>query len=169
MSRTVGEMPIPAPAEPETELTVDPRARAARVLLVDDDERNLLALATVLEDLGEVVLARSGEEALRHLLKGEFAVIMLDVYMPGMDGYETAQIIRSRDQTKGIPIIFLFTGIHPDYHANTDHIDKIEWEKLTRIAQYAYEVGARVANLDHAPARDNKGPRVGKGSTGKIK
>ena len=52
-------------------------------------------------------LARSGEEALRHLLKGEFAVILLDVYMPGMDGYETAQIIRSRDQTKGIPIVFL--------------------------------------------------------------
>ena len=62
---------------------------------------------TVLEDLGEVVSARSGEEALRHLLKGEFAVILLDVYMPGMDGYETAQIIRSRDQTKGIPIVFL--------------------------------------------------------------
>ena len=53
------------------------------------------------------MLARSGEEALRHLLKGEFAVILLDVYMPGMDGYETAQIIRSREQTKGIPIVFL--------------------------------------------------------------
>jgi CheY-like chemotaxis protein len=77
------------------------------VLLVDDDERNLLAVANVLDDLGEVVLARSGEEALRHLLKGEFAVILLDVYMPGMDGYETAQIIRKREQTKGIPIVFL--------------------------------------------------------------
>ena len=75
--------------------------------MVDDDERNLLAVANVLEDLGEVVLARSGEEALRHLLKGEFAVILLDVYMPGLDGYETAQIIRGRDQTKGIPIVFL--------------------------------------------------------------
>src|SRR3569623_1826528 len=84
-----------------------PATEQARVLLVDDDERNLLALATVLEDLGEVVLARSGEEALRHLLKGEFAVILLDVYMPGMDGYETAQIIRKRDQTKVIPIVFL--------------------------------------------------------------
>jgi PAS domain S-box-containing protein len=77
------------------------------VLLVDDDERNLLALATILEDLGQVVLARSGDEALRHLLNGEFAVILLDVYMPGMDGYETAQIIRGRDQSKGIPIVFL--------------------------------------------------------------
>lgn len=79
----------------------------ARILVVDDDERNLLALRTVLEDVAEVVLARSGEEALRHLLKEEFAVILLDVYMPVMDGYETAQIIRSREQTKRIPIIFL--------------------------------------------------------------
>jgi CheY-like chemotaxis protein len=94
--RELGEVPI----------DIEPAERA-RVLVVDDDERNLLAVATVLEDLGEVVLARSGEEALRHLLKGEFAVILLDVYMPGMDGYETAQIIRSREQTKRIPIVFL--------------------------------------------------------------
>ena len=106
MTGPVGEMPFPATAELEEAPAADPPA-GARVLLVDDDERNLLALANVLEDLGEVVLARSGEEALRHLLKGEFAVILLDVYMPGMDGYETAQIIRTRDQTKGIPIIFL--------------------------------------------------------------
>ena len=79
----------------------------ARILVVDDDERNLLAIRTVLEDIADVVLARSGEEALRHLLNGEFAVILLDVYMPGMDGYETAQIIRAREQTKRIPIIFL--------------------------------------------------------------
>ena len=79
----------------------------ARILVVDDDERNLLAIQTVLDDIGEVVLARSGEDALRHLLKGEFAVILLDVYMPGMDGYETARIIRGREQTKRIPIIFL--------------------------------------------------------------
>ena len=69
---------------------------------------------------------------------------------------------------KGIPIIFLFTGIHPDYHANTDSVEKILFEKMARIAQFAYEVGARVANLDHEPLRDNKGPRVGKGSSGKI-
>lgn len=82
-------------------------ARRPRVLVVDDDERNLLAIETVLEDIGEVVVAPSGEEALRQLLKGDFAVILLDVYMPGMDGYETAQIIRSREQTKRIPIVFL--------------------------------------------------------------
>src|SRR3954451_1694785 len=107
MKGSVEEIRVPADARPAAELVPQPNMERARVLLVDDDERNLLAVATVLEDLGEVVLARSGEEALRHLLKGEFAVILLDVYMPGMDGYETAQIIRSRDQTKGIPIVFL--------------------------------------------------------------
>jgi PAS domain S-box-containing protein len=101
----VGEIPVAA--RPEPAAVPEPEAERARVLLVDDDERNLLAVATILEDVGEVVLARSGEEALRHLLKGEFAVILLDVYMPGMDGYETSQIIRSREQTKGIPIVFL--------------------------------------------------------------
>ena len=96
-----------APSTAEEEPTLDESADRARVLVVDDDERNLLAIQTVLEDVGEVVTARSGEEALRHLLRGEFAVILLDVYMPGLDGYETARIIRSREQTKSIPIVFL--------------------------------------------------------------
>ena len=98
---------IPAKASRQAEPVAASEAGRPRVLLVDDDERNLLAVQSILEDLGEVVAANSGEEALRHLLKGEFAVILLDVYMPGMDGYETAQIIRSRDQSKGIPIVFL--------------------------------------------------------------
>jgi PAS domain S-box-containing protein len=106
MNRPPGEIPVPLRAELEV-APADGPSSPARVLLVDDDERNLLALQTVLDDLGEVVLARSGEEALRHLLKGDFAVILLDVYMPGMDGYETAQLIRSREQTKTIPIVFL--------------------------------------------------------------
>jgi PAS domain S-box-containing protein len=106
VNRPVGEIPVKRKPEPDAALAV-PEPSRPRVLLVDDDERNLLAVATVLEDLGEVVLARSGEEALRELLKGEFAVILLDVYMPGLDGYETAQIIRSREQSKGIPIVFL--------------------------------------------------------------
>ena len=79
----------------------------ARILLVDDDERNLLAMSEVLDGLAEVVVATSGREALRHLLKGDFAVILLDVFMPGMDGYETAGLIREREQTARIPIIFL--------------------------------------------------------------
>ncbi|HEX8841723.1 MAG TPA: response regulator [Sphingomicrobium sp.] len=99
------DIPVQSRAAPE--LLDQPETERPRVLLVDDDDANLLAVESILEDLGEVVSAKSGEEALRHLLKGEFAVILLDVYMPGMDGYETAQIIRSRDQTKGIPIVFL--------------------------------------------------------------
>jgi hypothetical protein len=63
---------------------------------------------------------------------------------------------------KGIPIIFFTTGLHPDYHANTDEVSKIEFEKMTRITQLVYETGLRVANLDHAPARDNQGPRAGR-------
>jgi PAS domain S-box-containing protein len=93
----------------EAVLTTDPEAieERAKVLVVDDDERNLLAITHVLEDVADVVVATSGEEALRQLLKTEFAVILLDVYMPGIDGYETAQIIRSREQTKRVPIVFL--------------------------------------------------------------
>jgi PAS domain S-box-containing protein len=102
---STGDMPLPRRVEIEP--VEEERAERPRVLLVDDDERNLLAVQSILEDLGEVVPARSGEEALRHLLKGEFAVILLDVYMPGIDGYETARIIREREQTKGIPIVFL--------------------------------------------------------------
>ena len=105
MKLPVGEIPVQALREPEVENVLE--IARPRVLLVDDDERNLLAMQSILDDLGDIVPARSGEEALRHLLKGEFAVILLDVYMPGMDGYETAQIVRSRDQTKGIPIVFL--------------------------------------------------------------
>jgi PAS domain S-box-containing protein len=96
-----------APSIGDGDRLQDQGGESARVLVVDDDERNLLAIQTVLEDIGEIVVARSGEEALRHLLKGEFAVILLDVYMPGLDGYETAQIIRSREQSKRIPIVFL--------------------------------------------------------------
>ncbi|HET6806675.1 MAG TPA: response regulator [Frateuria sp.] len=103
-------MNLPVSRQPLSTLRRVPPAEPserARILIVDDDERNLLAIRTVLEDIADVVLARSGEDALRQLLKGEFAVILLDVYMPGMDGYETAQIIRAREQTKRIPIIFL--------------------------------------------------------------
>jgi hypothetical protein len=69
---------------------------------------------------------------------------------------------------KGIPVIFLSTGLHPDYHANTDSADRIDYEKMARIGQLAYELAIRLGNLDHAPQRDNRGPRAGKGSEGKL-
>ena len=79
----------------------------ARILIVDDDERNLLALSQVLHDIADVVTAASGKDALRILLNQDVAVILLDVFMPGMDGYEVASLIRERQQTARIPIIFL--------------------------------------------------------------
>ena len=63
---------------------------------------------------------------------------------------------------KGIPIIFFTTGMHADYHANTDDVSKIEFDKLARVAQLVYETSAMVANLDHPPARDHLGPRAGR-------
>jgi signal transduction histidine kinase len=80
----------------------------ASILIVDDVPANLLALQAVLRPLGQpIVAARSGEEALRALLAEEFAVILLDVSMPDIDGFETARLIRDRNRTRGIPIIFL--------------------------------------------------------------
>ena len=64
--------------------------------------------------------------------------------------------------SKGIPIIFFTTGLHPDYHANTDEVSKIEFDKMTRIGELIYTTAARLANLDHAPVRDNQGPRQGR-------
>jgi len=78
------------------------------ILLVDDRPENLLALEAVLESQHyELVKATSGEEALRCLLRYDFAVIVLDVQMPGMDGIETAKLIKAREKTKEIPIIFI--------------------------------------------------------------
>lgn len=82
------------------------------ILLVDDHPRNLLALETCLASLGQnLVKARSGKEALRCLLRGDFAAIVLDVQMPGMDGFETAQLVRQRERSQRTPIIFV-TAIH---------------------------------------------------------
>lgn len=83
-------------------------AEPASVLLVDDRPDNLVALEAVLDPLGHnLVRAGSGEEALKHLLSEEFSVILLDVQMPGMDGFETARQIKQRERTRDVPIIFL--------------------------------------------------------------
>jgi PAS domain S-box-containing protein len=78
------------------------------ILLVDDRPENLLALEAILDPLGQtLVRANSGEEALKHLLTREFAVILLDVQMPGMNGFDTARLIKARERSRHIPIIFL--------------------------------------------------------------
>ncbi|MEU0786286.1 response regulator [Streptomyces sp. NPDC006173] len=86
----------------------------ASILLVDDMEDNLVALEAVLGSLNEpLIRARSGEEAMKALLRQRFAVVLLDIRMPGMDGFETAANIKRLDQTKDVPIIFL-TGTDAD-------------------------------------------------------
>src|SRR5271165_6297032 len=97
----------------------EPRLADERVniLLVDDRPDKLLALETVLASLGQhLVLANSGTEALRHLLKQEFALIVLDVSMPGMDGFETASLIRQRSSSELTPIIFISAINYSDTH-----------------------------------------------------
>jgi PAS domain S-box-containing protein len=87
-----------------------------KLLLVDDTPENLISLEAALYGLGEeLVMAHSGKEALRHLLNDDFAAILLDVRMPEMDGFETAELIRSRPRSRQTPIIFL-TGYKSEEH-----------------------------------------------------
>jgi signal transduction histidine kinase len=104
--------------EPETPLSASeagpPRAR---ILIVDDDERNAFAAVQALEPLDhELVVARSGQEALRRLLDHDYAVVLLDLHMPGMDGYETAELIRSRKRNRNTPIVFLTAVFRDEAH-----------------------------------------------------
>ena len=114
-------MPTPGPSSPPSRSTAPPPNAAqsaprvvpdAAVLLVDDRPANLVALEATLAPLGlKIVTATSGPEALRHLLSQEFATILLDVQMPGMDGFETAALIKQHPRTAHVPIIFV-TAIH---------------------------------------------------------
>ncbi|SNS69107.1 Histidine kinase-, DNA gyrase B-, and HSP90-like ATPase [Noviherbaspirillum humi] len=95
--------------------------RSPKVLLVNDDSASLLALTSLLTYAGEesgyeVVVARSGEEALRHVLNHDFAVILLDVNMPGMDGFETAEAIHSHPRSASVPIIFVTAHYADEMH-----------------------------------------------------
>ncbi len=88
----------------------------AKVLLVDDRRENLVALEAILQGLPvEPVTATTGEAALKRLLTDDFAVILLDAQMPGMDGFETAGHIKQRERTRHVPIIFL-TAVDRDAH-----------------------------------------------------
>src|SRR5579871_2581227 len=90
--------------------------RRLKILLVDDTPDNLVSLEAALSSLGEeLVLATSGKEALRHLLNEDFAAILLDVRMPEMDGFETAELIRARPRSRQTPIIFL-SGYKDEEH-----------------------------------------------------
>lgn len=87
--------------------------RQVKILLVDDNQESLIALEAVLRPLQQPLFkARSGPEAMKLMLRHDFAVVLLDVLMPGMDGFETAAHIKRLDQTRDVPIIFL-TGTEP--------------------------------------------------------
>jgi signal transduction histidine kinase len=89
----------------------------AKILVVDDDRRNLFAVEEILRAPGtELVLAPSGEDALRRVLTDDFAVILLDVQMPGLDGYEVASMIRGRPRSSRVPILFLTAFNKDDLH-----------------------------------------------------
>src|SRR5689334_23770404 len=91
----------PAPPDAPPDLVAD-------ILLVDDRPENLVALEALLDGPGvNLVTAQSGAEALKRLLARDFALILLDVQMPGMDGFETAELIRQRDRSRHTPIIFV--------------------------------------------------------------
>lgn len=87
-----------------------------KILLVDDDPKDLLAMRALLEDLGaEIHWALSGEEALRQVLRHRYAAILLDVCMPGINGFETAAAIRGLERLRRVPIVFV--SAHADRRA----------------------------------------------------
>ncbi len=102
-------------ADATTQLSVKPVGERASVLIVDDTPAKLMALAAIVSGMAlEAVTATSGEQALRQLLKRDFAVILLDVNMPMMDGFETATLIRSRPRSEHTPIIFVTAEANSD-------------------------------------------------------
>jgi len=108
---------------PELEQASQVQARAlsnpvpAKILVVDDDPRNLVAVEEILRAPGiEIITADSGEAALRHVLKHDFAAILLDVQMPRLDGYEVAGLIRNRPRSSRVPILFLTAFNKDDMH-----------------------------------------------------
>lgn len=101
-------------------------ATRPKILVVDDRPENLTAMRHILSKVnGEIICAESGNEALKHLLRNEFAVVLMDVQMPEMNGFETAELIRSNEETKSVPIIFV-TAIN----------------KEKQYVQQGYELGA---------------------------
>jgi PleD family two-component response regulator len=139
-----------------------------KILIVDDLEENLLSLEAILDSLGqEIVRARSGEEAMRLALRHNFAVILLDVVMPGVDGYETASLLKRHHRTRDVPIIFL-TAAEDSRDATfrgyavgaADYITKpfdpwvlrakvLVFVDLYRKNQMLADVASRLASVEH--------------------
>src|SRR4051794_16937173 len=149
-------------------MSVSSAPQQAKILMVDDKSENLVALEAALRPLGrELVAAHSGEEALRCLLNEEFAVILLDVQMPGMDGFETAAHIKERERSCHIPIIFL-TAISRELHQQlrgyevgaVDYIAKPfdPWVLRSKVAVFVdlYDKTRRVQEQAEQLTRSNR-------------
>jgi CheY-like chemotaxis protein len=166
--------------------------QVARVLAVDDRRENLLALQAILEGLPiEMVPVTSGEDALKRLLVEDYAVILLDAHMPGMDGFETAGHVKQRERTRHIPILFL-TAVDYDPHlafrgyqaGAVDYITKpfdpwvlrskvavfVDlWNMHTQLADRAAECGALRAAVDDAlELLDGTGPTSVERARGRL-
>ncbi|THJ75142.1 two-component system response regulator [Candidatus Frankia alpina] len=137
----------------------------SKILLVDDRADNLMALEAILASLDQdLVAASSGEEALKRLLVDDFAVILLDVQMPGMDGFETAHRIKQRGRTRDTPIIFLTAIDREPHHAfrgyavgAVDYIAKPfdPWLLRAKVSVFVelFEKNERLSELAHQRVR----------------
>ena len=161
-SRYMADYPVVPLDHVAAQLNIDMVGRNAC-----DDPANANTLYVVGSDRISTELHNLNEEANAQ----QPAPLMLDYAMN--DIADTESLYTRSDHysyaSKGIPIIFFTTGLHRDYHFVTDEVDKINFPKMQRVAQLVYATATRVANLDHFPARDNQGARVGKGQTGRIK
>jgi signal transduction histidine kinase len=134
------------------------------ILIVDDEPRNLVALEAVLEGRGlRAVKARSGEEALRQLLNQQFALIILDIHMPGLDGFGTAELIRGTERTRHIPIIFLTANADVERvargyaHGAVDYLFKpVVAEVLRAKVSVFVELHRKTAQLLELERRENE-------------
>lgn len=141
--------------------------RRSKILLVDDRADNLMALEAILASLDQdLVTASSGEEALKRLLSDDFAVILLDVQMPGMDGFETAHRIKQRGRTRDTPIIFLTAIDREPHHAfrgyavgAVDYIAKPfdPWLLRAKVSVFVdlFEKTERIGELAREHGRDS--------------
>lgn len=160
-----GERPVSVARTPAAPVTSG-RGRS-KILLVDDRSDNLMALEAILASLDQdLVSASSGEEALKRLLSDDFAVILLDVQMPGMDGFETAHRIKQRGRTRDTPIIFLTAIDREPHHAfrgyavgAVDYIAKPfdPWLLRAKVSVFVelFEKTERLGEMARERGRDN--------------
>ena len=144
-----------------TALKKQPTAGTTQILLVDDNPDALQSMVAVLESLGEELLtAGNADEALKHLLRCVPAVIVLDVMMPEVNGFELAGIIRQRDKFRNVPIIFLTGMGREDRRHENNHFHSMDYRNRRRAGELFRPHILRCCN----PPPDKSPGRVGQGN-----